>query len=340
MTLTAGPALTIRPLTRDDLAPVVAIDAAIEGRWRRNYVERRLAEALREPALHAQFAACDERGLAGYILARVLEGEFGRREPGLRLEMVGMRPDARRRGGGARLFQALADWGRRHAIRDVRTSAGWRNAQMLGWLDAMGFILAPKVIVDADLDRAKRPLPADAAVTLAAGHGPGSEVDFGQRQANDYERQAAERFEVRAMKPDDLREIVRIDRAITGRDRGAYIGGRLDEAMGDSALRVSLAARFDGAIVGFLMARADLGDFGRTEPVAVVDTIGIDPEYAHRGCGHALLERLFANLSALQVERVETVVKLADLPLLGFFQSAGFNASQRLPFVRRLDTPA
>jgi len=339
MTLTAGPALAIRPLTPQDLAPVVAIDAAIEGRWRRNYVERRLAAALREPAMHAQFAACDERGLAGYILARVLDGEFGRKEPGLRLEMVGMRPDARRHGGGARLFQALSDWGRRHGIRDVRTSVGWRNAQMLGWLDAMGFTLAPKVILDADLDRAKRPPPADAAVTLAAGHGPGSEVDFGGRQANDYERQAAGRPEVRPMTPDDLREIVRIDRAITGRDRRTYIAGRLDEAMGDSALRVSLAARLDGAIVGFLMARADLGDFGRPEPVAVVDTIGVDPEYAHHGCGHALLEQLFANLSALQVERVETVVKLAHLALLGFFQSAGFSASQRLPFVRRLDTP-
>ena len=77
-TAAAEKALTIRPLTRDDLTAVVAIDAAIEGHWRRNYVERRLATALREPALHAQFAACDSKGLAGYILARVLEGEFGR----------------------------------------------------------------------------------------------------------------------------------------------------------------------------------------------------------------------------------------------------------------------
>jgi hypothetical protein len=33
----------------------------------------------------------------------------------------------------------------------------------------------------------------------------------------------------------------------------------------------------DGAIVGFVMARADLGDFGRTEPVAVVDTTASSP---------------------------------------------------------------
>ena len=129
------------------------------------------------------------------------------------------------------------------------------------------------------------------------------------------------------MRPDDLREIVRIDRAITGRDRGDYIAARLAEAMDDSAIRVSLAARLDGAIVGFVMARADLGDFGRTEPVAVVDTIGIDPEYAHRGLGHALLAQLFANLSALQVERVETVVPTARPGAAGVLPDA--RASRR-----------
>jgi ribosomal protein S18 acetylase RimI-like enzyme len=334
----AAQALTIRALAREDLASVVAIDAAIEGRWRRNYVERRLAAALREPALHAQFAACDGQGLVGYILARVLQGEFGRSEPGLRLEMIGVRPDARGNGVGERLLQVLADWSRRHGIPEVLTSASWRDAEMLGWLNAMGFRLAPNLILDAELDQAVPAPLADGAITLSSGHGPGGEINFGAAEANDNERLAREQPEVRAMRPEDLREIVRIDHAITGRDRGSYIAAQLDEAMGDSALRVSLAARVDGAIVGFVMARADLGDFGRTEPVAVLDTIGIDPEYAHRGFGHALLNQLFANLAALQVERVETVLKAADLPLLGFFQGAGFDPSQRLPFVRRLES--
>lgn len=334
----AEQALTIRPLTREDLAAVVAIDAAIEGHWRRNYVERRLATALREPALHAQFAACDRKGLAGYILARVLEGEFGRTEPALRLEMIGMRADARGRHGGARLFQALAEWARRHGIRDVRTSAGWRDVQMLHWLDSMGFRLAPRFILDAPLDAVAHPAGDEAVLTLPAGHGPGNEVNFGAGAANDNERLALDQAEVRPMRPEDLHEIVRIDRAITGSDRSGYITARLAEAMGDSPIRVSLAARLDGAIVGFVMARADLGDFGRAEPVAVIDTIGIDPEYQHRHVGRALLTQLFANLEALQVERVETVVSASDPSLLGFFLRTGLAPSQRLAFTRRLDS--
>ena len=57
---------------------------------------------------------------------------------------------------------------------------------------------------------------------------------------------------------------------------------------------------------------------------------------AHRGLAHALLAQLSANLSALQVERMETVVQTADLALLGFFQDAGFTPSQRLSFVRKV----
>ena len=136
------------------------------------------------------------------------------------------------------------------------------------------------------------------------------------------------------MSASDLTEIVRIDRALTGRDRSAYIGRKLTEAMTESGVRVSLAARLDGAIVGFVMARADLGDFGRTDPTAVLDTIGVDPEYEHQGVGHALLSQLFLNLGALRIERVETVVAPRDLGLLGFLYDVGFGPSQRIPFVK------
>lgn len=328
--------VTIRALLPDDLAAVVGIDAAIEGRSRRDYVERRLASALREPALHAQFAAASKQGLVGYILARVLEGEFGRHEAGLRLEMVGVRPEARGRGTGKQLFEALTQWARRHAIRDIRTTADWRDATMLGWLAALGFRLAPSLIIDCAPGDAPRQNEADASVSLPSGQGPAGEIDFGAPEANDFERIARDQAEVRAMTPADLGQIVRIDRSITHRDRRGYIARRLDEAMSDSALRVSLVARIDGAIVGYLMAHADLGDFGRTEPVAVIDTLGVDPEYAHRGVGQSLLAQLFANLGALHIERVETLVAWGDQALQGFFYRAGLKPAQRLPFELRI----
>lgn len=330
----SGLALTIRPLAREDLPQVIALDAALEGRSRPTYVERRLAAALREPGLHAQFAACDRDGLAGYILARVLAGEFGRSGASLRLELVGVRPELQRAGAGRQLFEALQQWAQRHGIAALRTSAEWNNATMLAWLHAMGFRLAPEVVLGLDVQRAAS--PREPAVTLPAGQGPGREVDFGTREANDHERMARYGVDIRTMTPADLHEAVRIDRAVTGLDRGAHIEALLAETTEASRTRISLAGRLHGAIAGFVMARADIGDFGRTEPVAVLDTIVVDPQYAHRGVGRALVERLRANVSQLEVERIETLVKVANLPLLTFFLGAGFAPAQRLSFVRDL----
>lgn len=328
--------VAIRPLLRQDLDAVVAIDAAVGGHTRRGYFERRLDAALREPKLHAQFAATGEKGLAGYVLGRVLEGEFGRHDAGLRLEVVGVRRDAQGQGIGASLFDALGDYGRRHGIAEVRTTAAWNNHRMVRWLDVMGFTLAPNHVVDCEVKSGQYAPQRDDPAAEGETGGAGREIDYAVRPGNDFERLARDRADVRGMDPADLADIARIDRSITGRDRLDYMRHKLTETMDDSAIRVSLTARRDGGIVGFVMARVDLGDFGRTEPVAVIDTIGVDSGYARRGIGRALLSQLFVNLGALRIERIETVVAPRDLALLGFLYRVGFAPSQRLPFVRRL----
>lgn len=323
-------AVTIRALTPEDLDAVVAIDAGREGHSRRVYVERRLAAARREPALHAQLAAVDERGLAGHILARVLAGEFGRNTRVLRLETMGVRADLRRAGVGRALFDALMHWASRHGCTEVRTASSWRDHQVLAWFDALGFEVAPEWVVDVAVSGLR-----DEPVELA--HDTPREVNYGgDDAANDHDRLARDIADVRAMTPADLDAIAAIDRRITGADRRDYIGGRLAEAMLDGGVRVSLCARCDGTPAGYLMARADLGDYGRTEPVAVIDTIGVHPEFTQRGIGAALLSQLFANLGALRVERVETLLRPNELALAGFLNAAGFAPSQRLAFVRRL----
>lgn len=336
MSVAVHPPIAIRALKPADLADVVAIDAAIAARPRRNYIERRLAAAVREPALHVQLAAVDDRGLAGYMLARVLDGEFGSDSRVLRLELLGVRPDVRGHDIGRQLLAALERWAMRHQIHELQTAASWNDHRMIGWLGATGFELAPAHIVDCasdtlawrpERDDAMRPEYADEA---------GREIDFSADPPNDYERAARGQAEVRTMVPEDLGEIVRCDRSITGRDRSAYIGARLVEALDDSAVRVSLSARVDDTIVGYLMARADLGDYGRTEPVALIDTIGIAPGYEGRGVGRAMMAQLFSNLGSLGVERVESLVAPSDLRLLGFLYHLGFAPSQRLPFVRQL----
>ena len=326
--------VTIRALQPADLDAVVAIDAAAEGRPRRDYIVRRLHTARQQPLLHAQFAAVQDDELVGYLLARLARGEFGRDAPALRIELVGLRAGHARRGIGRRLFEALQQWAGRHGAAEIRTLSSWKRGGMLGWLAALGFELAPNLVVECRVGDSPLYAERDGPLAVEAGEGPGREVDFGRAEANDQERHARHGTDVRAMTAADLDAIVRIDREAVGSDRRGYLAARLAEAEQDRAIRASLAAHCDGTVVGYLMARADLGDFGRAEPVAVIDTLGVDPAYSHRGVGHALMAQLFANLGALRVEAVETAVPLTSGALLGFLVDCGFQHSPRLALRR------
>lgn len=156
------------------------------------------------------------------------------------------------------------------------------------------------------------------------------ELDFSAPGSDDFEALSRDRIPVRSMQPGDLPAVAAIDRRLTGTDRTGYLAQRLDEALSLSGVRVSLLAEIDGAPAGFMMARVDLGAYGQLEPAAVIDTLGVDPALAGRGVGRALLSQLLANLSALRVERLRTVVEWNDPALGSFFAHMGFRPAQRL----------
>jgi len=165
----------------------------------------------------------------------------------------------------------------------------------------------------------------------------GSEIDYGKPAASDFGPLARDRIPVRAMQECDLHALIAIDRRITGRDRSAYFGRKLEEALFASDVRVSLVAERDGCPVGFIMARVDFGEFGRVEPTAVMDTIGVDLEYRDQGIGRALLSQLLINLATLRVERIRTEIDWRDRDLLGFLDRCGFRPSPRLCFANAID---
>ena len=163
-----------------------------------------------------------------------------------------------------------------------------------------------------------------------------AELDFSQ-PTDAFEPAAHDAVPVRSMRPEDLSAILRIDRHITGRDRRAYYLRKLDEAMRKSAVRVSLVAEQDGAVLGFIMARVDFGEFGHAEPEAVMDTIAVDPLCVRRGVAGALLSQLLTNLRGLRVERLRTKVAWNQFDLLGFLDRTGFRPGDRVALRRKLD---
>ena len=166
------------------------------------------------------------------------------------------------------------------------------------------------------------------------------ELDYSQAAPADFGPLARDRIPIRAIREGDLAAVTAIDREATGRDRSGYFEEKFAEALYESDVRVSLVAELDGRSVGFIMARVDLGDFGRTEPAAELDTIGVLPDYRAHGVGRALLSQLMANLASLRVERVLTEVDWDDHGLLAFLARCGFRPSSCLAFDRPISRAA
>lgn len=329
----------VRAMRPDDLDAVAALDARIGGRMRRGYFVRRLESALRAPERHLQLSAEDRNGtLAGFIFYLIEAGEFGAGERIAALETIGILPEQRRRRVGATLIERARAILRRKGIASETTRADWRNHGLLGFIDGAGFKLAPRHVISFDLANSHAVLEndADAAALTAAGiQAEPREIDYGG-PASESDAPARDRVPVRSMNADDFAAVLRIDRNTFGRERNVYIRAKMSEALDRAGVRVSLVAEIDRTPVGFVMAKMEFGEFGRIEPVAVIDTIGVDPNFRRAGVASALLSQLVVNLRGLTIDRLETEVARDQFDLLGFFYRRGFAPSQRLAFSHSL----
>ncbi|MEQ1566369.1 MAG: GNAT family N-acetyltransferase [Myxococcota bacterium] len=138
---------------------------------------------------------------------------------------------------------------------------------------------------------------------------------------------------VRTLTRADLDRLVRIDQAWSGRNRAKYLEGKLDRALG-SDVRVSLGAVIDGILAGAVLGAVHYGEFGQAEPVAVLDTLLVDPGFTRRGIGRAMFDQLLKNLAALRIERIRTEVSWNEQELIAFLAAEGFAPAPRLVLER------
>jgi len=141
---------------------------------------------------------------------------------------------------------------------------------------------------------------------------------------------------IRILTAADERRLVQIDQRLTGRSRAEWYRRRLARALRESDVNVSLGAEVDGCLAGAVLCTVQYGEFGVADPVAVLDTLIVDPGFQKQGVGAALLEQLQKNLAGLRVERVRTEVDWTERELMGFLAQAGFTPAPRLVLEHRL----
>jgi ribosomal protein S18 acetylase RimI-like enzyme len=141
---------------------------------------------------------------------------------------------------------------------------------------------------------------------------------------------------VRRLEARDLEAVLKIDARHSGRSRRGYYERKFAEATRESGVTISLVAELDGRLAGFLIGRLYYGEFGVPEPMAIVDSIGVDAEQAHRHVGSALFSQLETNLRALRVTTLRTEVPWSEFGLLGFLKNRGFSPVPVLTLEKRI----
>lgn len=308
----------IRRLTAADLDRVVAIDHEITGQQRRGFFENRLAASQEDSRAFISLAFVENGVVEGHVLAHMLDGEFGGRHPVAILDAVGTSRRARGHGGGRALMRDLQAAARDRGAQALRTQALWTDEAMLHFLAAAGFSLGSRLVLD-------RPCARSA-----------EEAQFGENEGGSGQDIPKDRIAVRSLLPADLASVVRLDHSVTNLDRSAYYERKVAEALRNNGVRLSMMAEIDGTPAGFIMARVDYGEFGHLETEAVMDTIGVNPEFSRQKVGTVLLLQLLSHLEHLRVERVRTVTEWSNAMLIAFLDRGGFRPTQNLTFALAL----
>ena len=143
---------------------------------------------------------------------------------------------------------------------------------------------------------------------------------------------------IRLMKADDFDAVVGIDGKVLKASRQEYYELKFEKlfASNDYLPTSLVAEEEDGTVVGFVMGELYMGEYGIFQEEARLDTIGVDPQYQHKGVGEQLINEFMDHLRQIGVQKVNTLVDWNDSKLIQFFSANQFSPSRTINLERNL----
>jgi len=144
-------------------------------------------------------------------------------------------------------------------------------------------------------------------------------------------------IKIRLMKADDFDAVVGIDEKVLKAPRPEYYEMKFEKLFNSKDyLPTSLVAEEeDGTLAGFIMGELYMGEYGIFQEEATLDTIGVDPDYQHKGIGEQLISEFLDHLRALGVQKINTLVDRNDSKLMHFFNTNQFSPSKTIISLER-----
>ena len=143
---------------------------------------------------------------------------------------------------------------------------------------------------------------------------------------------------IRLMKADDFDAVVGIDEKVLKASRPEYYKMKFEKLFkSKDYLPTSLVAEEeDGTVVGFVMGELYMGEYGIFQQEATLDTIGVDPQFQHKGIGKQLINEFMDHLKKVGVQKINTLVGWNDSKLIQFFSANHFSPSKTINLERSL----
>ena len=143
-------------------------------------------------------------------------------------------------------------------------------------------------------------------------------------------------IKIRLMKPDDFDAVVGIDEKILKASRPEYYEQKFDKLFkSKDYLPVSLVAEEkDETVVGFVLGELYMGEYGISQDEATLDTIGVNPDFQHKGIGKQLINDFMDHLGKVGVQKIRTLVDWNDSNMIHFFSANQFNPSKTINLER------
>ena len=134
-----------------------------------------------------------------------------------------------------------------------------------------------------------------------------------------------ETFQIRRLKVEDAKAILRIYAAITRRPVEPDFK-KVVEAHAQNGEEACFVTEHQGKVVGFMISYILTAGFGEAKS-AWIATLGVDPDFMGQGIGASMAQKIFEIYRAAGIENVYTTVRWDSTDLLSFFKTLGFDRS-------------
>lgn len=134
----------------------------------------------------------------------------------------------------------------------------------------------------------------------------------------------------------DVDAVSELDHKLLGKKRRHYWEKMLE--MAETSGVPSLAAEYDGKVIGFVLGKASGWEYGIPDNIGWIDTIGVTKEWQGRGISELLFHEMSSMFKKVGIDTIYIFVERTKWDLLKFFDRIGFQRGDMINLELKIGT--